>query len=131
MNDFAVVQRSVHERFVDRWKDLLVVMLGGSPLAAVKPVANELDVALRNDKCPKAVEKLAAVKPVTSVPYPLEEHVKHCRGYERLTSIVVQHVHGFTNMLERSGHERRYLWAIFRRSVRDPGVLRTPSNLDL
>ena len=124
MNDFAVVQRPVHERFEDRWEGLLVVMLGGSPLAAVKPVANELDVALRNDKCPKTVEKLAAVKPVTSVSYPLEEHVKHCR-------MVVEHVHCLTNMLERSGHERKYSWAVFRRSVRDPGVLRTPSNLDL
>ena len=44
-----------------------MVMLSGSPLAAVKPVANELDVALKNDRCPKTVENLAAVKPVTSV----------------------------------------------------------------
>ena len=80
VNDFSVVQRPVTKRFVDRWRDLLGVMLSGSPLAAVKPVANELDVALKNDKCPKTVEKLAAVKPVTSVSYPLEEHVKHCRG---------------------------------------------------
>ena len=67
MNDFAVVQRPVHKRFVDRWKDLLVVVLGGTPLAAVKPVANELDVVLKDDRCPRTVEKLAAVKPVTGV----------------------------------------------------------------
>ena len=40
--------------------------MSDSPLAAVKPVANELDVALRNEKCPKTVEKLAAVELVTS-----------------------------------------------------------------
>ena len=70
MNDFAVVQRPVHKRFVDRWKDLLVVMLGGGSLAAVKPVANELDVVVEGERCSKlgavVIESLAVVKPVTS-----------------------------------------------------------------
>ena len=67
VNDFSVVQRPVTKRFVDRWRDLLVVMLSGSPLAAVKPVANELDVALKDDRCPKTVEKLAAVSRLMSI----------------------------------------------------------------
>ena len=59
---------------------MLVVMLSDSPLAAVKPVANELDVVLKDDRCPKTVAKLAAVKPVTNVSWPLDEHVKCCKG---------------------------------------------------
>ena len=43
-------------------------------LAAVSPVANWLDVVLMNADCPKPVTKLVAVKPVTSLSRPLDEH---------------------------------------------------------
>ena len=55
-------------------------MLSDGPLAAVTPVANELDVVLRDDKCPKTVARLVAVRPVTSVSRPLDEHMTLCRG---------------------------------------------------
>ena len=57
---------------------MLVVLLSDGPLAAVTPVANELDVVLTNAEFSKTVAKLVAVKPVTSMSKPLDEHVMFC-----------------------------------------------------
>ena len=55
-------------------------MLNDGLLAAVTPVANELDMVLTCDECSKTVAKLVAVKPVTSMSKTLDEHVTFCSG---------------------------------------------------
>ena len=114
------------KRFVEggEWSDSLVMMLCGGPLAARKPVTNELDVVAEGERCSKpravVVECLAAVKPVTSALYPHDEHVKLYKGWEislKMTVRMVQRVHCSTNVLVRSKHVRKDSWAVFRRSV--------------
>ena len=58
-------------------------MLNDGSLAAVTPVANELDMVLTCDECSKTVAKLVAVKPVTSMSKTLDEPVTFCSGSEK------------------------------------------------
>ena len=49
-------------------------------MAAVSPVANELDVIWMNAEHLKPVTKLVAVKPATSLLGSFDEHKMFCRG---------------------------------------------------
>ena len=84
----------------------MVVMLNDGPLAAVTPVANELDVVPGDDKCAKTIARLVAVRPVTSESGPSDEHMTLCKVKERSIAVVVQYAHCLTNMLERNRHAR-------------------------